>query len=244
MDSKVETIAGELRQRIKSGEFGRAGRIPPQRALCDYYNVSRDTINRAIKILEAEGLLVTQGKSTYTHLPIRLPAFVSNYDDYIRARGLEPISEFIEPPNMVTPPSWAAEWLNKPASESVPHRRLRQGIVYSIGRVYYRLSENFYNPDLITDQIFSQLQADPFFNTWTALRQAHGIEIVTSRNRAFVRLPTVEEQHLLAIDKEMPVLELRRVQLAEADLPVMVNRLIFISGRFELFFEASPASQE
>lgn len=104
MDSKVETIAGELRQRIKSGEFGRAGRIPPQRALCDYYNVSRDTINRAIKILEAEGLLVTQGKSTYTHLPIRLPAFVSNYDDYIRARGLEPISEFIEPPNMVTPP--------------------------------------------------------------------------------------------------------------------------------------------
>ncbi|MBX5458382.1 MAG: UTRA domain-containing protein [Thermogemmatispora sp.] len=102
-------------------------------------------------------------------------------------------------------------------------------------------SLNFYNPDLITDQIFSQLQADPFFNTWTALRRTSGIEIVTSRNRAFVRLPTVEEQSLLEITREMPVLELRRVQLTGSDLPVMVNRLIFVSGRFELFFEASPA---
>jgi GntR family transcriptional regulator len=241
MEAKTDSIAEHLRRRIKSGEFGSAGRIPPQRALSEYYDVSRETIREALGLLQSEGLLIKQGNSFYAISLLRLPAFLSNYDDYIRARGFEPISEFIEPPDRINPPEWATQWLGKPESVSVPHRRLRQGIASSVGTVYYRLSENFYNPDLITDEIFHRLQADPTFNTWRAL-QTQGIEVVTSRNIVSARLPVKEEQRLLQIPKEMPVLELRRVQLAASDLPVMVNRLIFVGGRFEMAFEAPPVS--
>lgn len=236
-DAKIDILAEKFRQRIKSGEFGNSGRIPPQRVIADQLNTTRETTNKIIQLLQSEGLLVVRDKSVYVRpLLIKLPAFIPNYDEYIKDRHLEPVSEFLEKPTLVPLPEFAANWMGSAEGRMAPHRLLRQGIRYPAGIVYYRLSENFYNPDLIKDEIFLDLQSDPQFDTWVAIKQKYGIDVVKANNLAFARLPTQQEQMHLEIVRGAPVLELCRAQIAKDGLVVMVNRLVFVGSLLELEF--------
>lgn len=236
-DTKVDVLAEKLRQRIRDGEFGTSGRIPPHRVLAEQLNTTRETINKVIQLLQSEGALVSREKSVYVKPPLmKLPAFVPNYDQYVRDRGLEPVSMFLEKPDLVPMPESVANLMGRKEGEMVPHRLLRQGIKYPAGTVHYRLSENFYNPDLIKGEIFRGLQSNPQFDTWVAMREKYGVEVLRSKNVAIARLPTLQEQDYLEIVRGTPVLELHRVQLAQDDLAVMVNRLVFVGSLFELSF--------
>lgn len=237
MDTKMDVLAERLRERIRNGEFGTSGRIPPHRVLAEQLNTTRETINKIIQLLQSEGLLVSRDKSVYVRPPfMKLPAFVANFDQYIKEHGEEPVSVFLEEPDLVPLPGSIAKLMERDAGELVPHRLLRQGIRYSAGVVYYRLSENFYNPDLIKDEIFQGLKSDPQFNTWVAMKDKYGIEVLSSRNVAVARLATLQEQEYLEVVRGTPVLELHRVQLAQSDRAVMVNKLVFVGSLFELFF--------
>jgi len=236
-DTKVDVLAEKLRQRIKGGEFGTSGRIPPHRVLAEQLNTTRETVNKVVQLLQSEGLLVSRDKSVYVKPELlKLPAFVANYDQYVKDHNQEPVSLFLEKPGLVPAPEFVSRLMKRKEGEMVPHRRLLQGIKYPAGTVYYRLSENFYNPDLIKDEIFRGLQANPQFNTWAAMEKKYGVKVVKSNNVAIARLPTVEEQEHLDIVRGTPVLELHRVQLAQDDLAVMVNKLVFVGSLFELFF--------
>jgi DNA-binding GntR family transcriptional regulator len=239
VDTKVDELAERLRERIRNGEFGTSGRIPPHRVLADQFNTTRETVNKVIQLLQSEGLLVSRDKSVYVSPPLlKLPTFVANFDQYIRDRGKEPVSEFLEKPAMVPMPEQVAELMGRKTGELAPHRLLRQGIKYPTGTVYYRLSENFYNPDLIKDEIFRGLQSDPQFNTWVAMKDKYGIEVVSSRNVAVARLVTLREQEYLEVVRGTPILEIQRAQLAQNGLVVMVNKLSFVGSLFELPFDA------
>jgi GntR family transcriptional regulator len=50
-------IAGDLRDRINSGELRSGEMIAPERDLCQSYEVSRMTVRRALELLESEGLV-------------------------------------------------------------------------------------------------------------------------------------------------------------------------------------------
>ncbi len=221
--TKVDVLAEQLRQRIRGGEFGTSGRIPPHRVLAEQLQTTRETVNKVVQLLQSEGLLVARDKSVYIKPPLmKLPAFVANYDHYIRERGLEPVSEFLEKPDLAPLLDWVAKLLGRKEGEMVPYRLLRQGINY--------------NPELIKDEIFQGLQSDPQYNTWTAIKDKYGVEVVRSINTAVARLPTLREQDHLGIVRGTPVLELHRVQLAQDDLPVMVNNLVFVGSLLELSF--------
>ena len=237
VDTKVDVLAEKLRQRIKDGEFGTSGRIPPHRVLAGQLGTTRETVNKIIQLLQSEGVLVSRDKSVYVKPQLlTLSTFVSNYDQYVRDRGLEPVSTFLEKPTLVPIPEFAAKLMGRKEGELVPHRLLLQGVKYPIGTVYYRLSENFYNPELVKDEIFQGLRSDPQFDTWAAMKKKYGIEVLRSKNVAFARLPTIEEQEHLDIIRGTPVLELKRVQLAKDDFAVMVNKQVFVGSLFELPF--------
>lgn len=68
--SQVNDSAVAVRRRlldlVEAGEFGREGRLPPERQLCDRLLVSRRVLRRALKSLEAEALIWRhQGKGTF-----------------------------------------------------------------------------------------------------------------------------------------------------------------------------------
>jgi len=59
-------IALELRKRIDAGEWTGNGRIPPERDLADQFGVARNTVRRAVGLLEESGTVVRQiGRGTF-----------------------------------------------------------------------------------------------------------------------------------------------------------------------------------
>jgi DNA-binding FadR family transcriptional regulator len=59
-------IATELRKRIAAGEWTESGRIPPERDLAEAFGVARNTLRRAVHLLEADGTVVRQiGRGTF-----------------------------------------------------------------------------------------------------------------------------------------------------------------------------------
>ena len=59
-------IAGALRKRISSGEWADLGRMPPERDLASEFGVARNTIRKAVSLLEDEGTVTKQpGRATF-----------------------------------------------------------------------------------------------------------------------------------------------------------------------------------
>jgi len=62
----AQDIAGALRKRISSGEWADLGRMPPERDLASEFGVARNTIRRAVSLLEEEGAVSRQtGRGTF-----------------------------------------------------------------------------------------------------------------------------------------------------------------------------------
>jgi DNA-binding GntR family transcriptional regulator len=53
-------IAGDIRGRIKSGEYAPGDRLPSNRALSERYSVAPETIRAALDELRGEGLVAAQ----------------------------------------------------------------------------------------------------------------------------------------------------------------------------------------
>jgi DNA-binding FadR family transcriptional regulator len=59
-------IANALRKRIEAGEWLEQGRIPPERDLADEFGVARNTVRRAVGLLEESGAVSRQvGRGTF-----------------------------------------------------------------------------------------------------------------------------------------------------------------------------------
>ena len=68
---KYERIAGDLRARIRSGEYAPGSRLPSKNELKARHGVSDGPVNEAFKILRNEGLVETrQGKGAFVCDPL------------------------------------------------------------------------------------------------------------------------------------------------------------------------------
>lgn len=69
---KYEIIVNDLQKRILNEEFKETGKIPTEEKLIEEYNVSRNTIRTAIKILMNLGVIYpVQGSSIFIRNPKR-----------------------------------------------------------------------------------------------------------------------------------------------------------------------------
>ena len=56
--TKYEEIAEDIRQDIMNGKYNVNQQLPLEKEMCEYYNVSRITIKKAVDQLVSEGLVV------------------------------------------------------------------------------------------------------------------------------------------------------------------------------------------
>lgn len=69
-----DVLAGEVRERILSGEFTEGTALPPERQLVEQTGLSRATVREALRILEVERLLEIRpgrGGGAFVHRPGR-----------------------------------------------------------------------------------------------------------------------------------------------------------------------------
>ncbi|GAA3610149.1 hypothetical protein GCM10022223_27850 [Kineosporia mesophila] len=70
VEPKYRRIADALAERIRAGDFGADGALPPQRVLSDEYNVTLMTLRQALKALQDDGLIEQRaGRGTFVVPP-------------------------------------------------------------------------------------------------------------------------------------------------------------------------------
>jgi DNA-binding FadR family transcriptional regulator len=70
--SLYKQVADQLRQRIAAGSYAAGSTLPSEPELADQFGVSRVTINRAIQMLRAEGLVKVLRERAPRYAPSRL----------------------------------------------------------------------------------------------------------------------------------------------------------------------------
>jgi LacI family transcriptional regulator len=93
---KHDTISQELRAEIACGRYEASGRLPSEAQLVERFGVSRPTIARALRDLQAEGLIQRRaGSGTYVQPPGRVPSAAKVLGLLVPERGTTEIFEAI-----------------------------------------------------------------------------------------------------------------------------------------------------
>jgi DNA-binding GntR family transcriptional regulator len=95
-----EQVKQELREHIRRGGVGIGGQLPPIRELCRLFDVSRQTITKALDAIEAEGVIYRiQGKGTFVRSEPCIEAQFSElrgFTDMLATLGLQTRSDLIK----------------------------------------------------------------------------------------------------------------------------------------------------
>lgn len=87
--SQYRQIADLIRAAIEAGEYPPGSALPAEPELCSKFGVSRLTVNRAMTLLRAEGLVhVERGRGTFVRkIPVIHRAAMSRYQQATREEG-------------------------------------------------------------------------------------------------------------------------------------------------------------
>jgi DNA-binding FadR family transcriptional regulator len=106
-------IAGSLGKRIRAGEWAETGRMPPERDLAAAYRVARNTLRRAMDLLEREGTISRHvGRGTFVNAAAR----ASLADVVARIEGAAP-ADMMELRLLLEPSAAAFAATNASAAE-------------------------------------------------------------------------------------------------------------------------------
>ncbi len=237
-DTKIDVVADDLRQRILSGEYGTSGRLPSLRMLAEELSVTHETINKVVQRFQAEGILYSKGRAgVFVSKPrTRIPGITARFDLYLKEHGLTPVETNLEEPAMVAAPTYVSKAMGIQEGKSVIRRIRRQGTTSD----YYRIAENFYPVTLVREDMLERMRKDESMDVLLAIKDAHGLFIKYIHEEVIGRLPTTEEQSLLGLVRNAPVLEVLRTNYSEdKHTVIMFNKIIFVASYFLLDYNYS-----
>lgn len=235
-DTKVDAILEKLRQQIVRGDFGTLGRLPSLRMLAEQYETTRETVNKAVQQLQAEGLLISHGTAgVFVSSRTRMPGITARFDLYLKQRGLIPVETDVDKPSFVSASSEVAKVFDVVEGTPVARRYRRQGTT----EAHYRLTENFYPTNLVDEAILKYMQEDVSFDVLLAIKERRGKAVKYIHETVIGRLPTSREQELLRIVRNSPVLEAHRTSKADDEnhTAIMFSRIIYVASYFELTYD-------
>ncbi|MCC5582205.1 GntR family transcriptional regulator [Microtetraspora sp. AC03309] len=213
--SRFRQVADVIRDSIRRGDYPRGSAIPREDLLAEQLGVSRATVNDAIRVLVAEGLVrIHRGVGMFvTDLPPILRNAQARYaaahreeghgafEVEIRRLGREPRVELtIE---RVTPPAQVAEILGVPADEPSTLVRARR---MSAGDTPVQLADSYIPLSIAEGTAIEQPDSGTggIISRFAEL----GHKQVRISERIAVRPPTSEEAKFLAMTEDQRVYEI------------------------------------
>jgi GntR family transcriptional regulator len=246
--SRYQQVADDLRAAIQRGDHPPGSTLPSQPDLARRYGLNQTSINRAIAVLRAEGLVrVEHGRGAFVqevptvkrvrHIDkdYRSNPAGSSYAEEIRKSGLEPHTDLVEV-GAVAPPPEIAEIFAMSESEQVLIRRRHMyadnapiQIATSYIPMRFAGSVDLALPDTGPSGIYARLAK----RGYSPVRFTEEIE---------VRSPTAEEAKFLRISEGQPVFEILRTAVDVNDRPVeaCANVLAALQWRLSYSWRQEP----
>jgi GntR family transcriptional regulator len=240
-------VADALRRGIERGEYAPGDPIPSEADLQRQYNVSRDTIRKALAALTQEGLIGGgQGRTRFvrSYAPLRwaLSSFESRshheavlgstldaWSTEVQDQGRRP-SETIEV-NIALPSDRVAERLRIDASKDlvVVRRRVRY-----VDDVPYQLADSYFPESLVRGTPLIEPRS---VSARGGVLASIGHPQARYVDEIAVRMPTRTETDRLDLPPGTPVAELTRTGYAADDRPLRVMVTIAPGDRNILVYE-------
>jgi GntR family histidine utilization transcriptional repressor len=200
---RYQAIKDHIYRQIREGAYAPAARIPTEQQLTQMFAVSRMTVNRALRELEAEGLLVRrQGVGTFVaEIQAESPLLeIRNIAEEVRARHHVYSNQLIRL-EAVNADQVIAARLGLPAGTRVFHSLL----VHLQNGVPLQVEDRYVNARIVPDylqQDFSQVTPGQYLTGLFPLSELeHVVEAVA---------PDPRMQELLDIDSQEPCLLVKR----------------------------------
>lgn len=228
--AKYEEIADDIRNGILSGKYNPNEQLPLEKEMCEYYEVSRITIKKAVDELVAQGLVIKRrGSGT----------FVKALDDVdvqelSSAKQFEGFSE-TNSDKKVTSKVIKFEVIHPTEEIATKLKITTDDFVYYIIRTRYADDEPYvveytYMPiglipgiknDILMNSIYSYIQKDLKLKIKSAHRTIRAI------------LPNELEQECLEIENNFPILEVEQVGFLDNGQPFEYSSSHHRSDRIE-----------
>lgn len=243
--TSARQIATDLRVQIEAGEIAEGSRLPAVRNLATRYGVSRNTVNKAIRILQNEGLVTTKhGSGAYVRMafPIRR----LGPDRYARSRWqnttVQAHENGLPDSAAVTQQGHQTQEVNQvPADEAVATALGvdPESMVYARSRVMTRdgaathTVTSYYRP--------SDVEGTPIVDPRPGIAgRGGGFQVLTDLGMTphtntediSARMPTAEEANVLKIPLGEPVVEVRRITRTADGRAIEYAHGVHLASRF------------
>lgn len=236
-----QQIVSDLRDQIRRGELGPGDQIPTETELMEQYEVSRNTVRKAVDTLTNAGLLdtiTTKGTFVRERRPLVITATryerergVSANDAYrdeLDAQGRKHRAEFTL--QIIPATKDVADRLNIEANALVVCRRL---LLYIDNRPN-AIQDSYYPMDIAAGSELLNHEYIPR-GTIRVLKEL-GHEEVRHRDEVSPRMPTEEEDRLLQLGVGVPALEWVRTAYSDKR-PVRLTWNVYAGNGIKLVYE-------
>jgi GntR family transcriptional regulator len=239
-EKKAESLADNLRDRIKHGEFGTGGRLPPVSQIAKDYQTTRPTTYQALALLQGEGLVVTKGNSFYAQSTVRIStSVVPPFEEVLANQGITSTVRNIIEPEVIIMPDEIATLFDVEKGLYTIHRYRVQGQA----GVPYRLSEYWY-PEQLARPYLQRLKDEPGYDILEDIKSDLGVTKQTVHDKVLARVPTKSEANLLSISRGTPVQEVIRTNRAIDGQELMYHLIVFVGTLSILEYDYEIANRK
>ncbi|WP_248965424.1 GntR family transcriptional regulator [Sphaerisporangium perillae] len=238
--ARYRQVADELRNAIKRGDYPQGEALPSQPELAKRYGLNQTSINRAIALLRAEGLVrVEHGRGAFVQeVPTvkrvrRIPrgdANGSSFAEEMRKAGLEPRSPLVELKTVPAPPV-VAERLAIPEDDPVVMRKRHM----FVGDRPVQLATSYMPLTVAGDESIALPDTGPTGLYRRLAERGHRITRFVEEIEA--RHPTPEEAEFLNLTEAQQILEVTRIAYTAEDTPAETVINVFPSQQWRLSYE-------
>ena len=228
-------IAEGLIGKIESGALTPGDRLPPERDLSEQLNVNRMTLRRALRVLEAQGLIDRRhGVGTYITAPKidRQMDVVFRFTHGMQNRGYTPGALLISVEQIALDTAVARQLAVPPSCPAYRIRRLRtlnqEPVLlenYTIPQTRFPNLDRF---DLQERSIYEIMESE------------YGIAIVRARQSFEPVIASAFEAELLKVRPGAPLMLEKRLSYDKDELPVEAGQDRYRGDRFRFVTDAAP----
>ncbi|ROP32825.1 GntR family transcriptional regulator [Couchioplanes caeruleus] len=226
-------IVDDIRVDIKSGRLNEGDRIPSQSQLMARYTVTRQTVQKAVAALVAEGLLITRvGAGAYVRgfNPIVRHNLVSPDDPHAVHTNSDTETTLDVDLDLSPPPTVVAALSLNNGDPALRHHRR----VTTDGRTV-RLATSWYPHDRGASVVGSCAFADRHAADGRNADRRH--QPVRSRETVRCRMPDTAERDALSLSPGTPVAEITRHTYDEAGRCIEVHEIVLDGSAHLLVYE-------